>query len=94
MLHAGIQLLPLCFGESLLKDSMSRISTNYGFAAIRGLLPADVALLEVSRSGFYVWLHREGWLYLAGVKDVFTCEIVGYTMAERMTQELCLLLTG
>ncbi|WP_425514129.1 IS3 family transposase [Geobacter grbiciae] len=30
----------------------------------------------------------EGWLYLAGVKDVFTCEIVGYAMAARMTQEL------
>jgi transposase InsO family protein len=30
----------------------------------------------------------EGWLYLAGVKDVFTCEIVGYSMAKRMTQEL------
>lgn len=31
---------------------------------------------------------EEGWLYLAGVKDVFTCELVGYAMAERMTQEL------
>jgi transposase InsO family protein len=31
---------------------------------------------------------REGWLYLAGVKDVFTCELVGYAMGERMTQEL------
>ena len=30
----------------------------------------------------------EGWLYLAGVKDVFTCEIVGYAMAGSMTQEL------
>ena len=30
----------------------------------------------------------EGWLYLAGVKDVFTCEIVGYAMGERMTQTL------
>jgi|GEM_PF-1293158 len=30
----------------------------------------------------------EGWLYLAGIKDVFTCEIVGYAMAERMTQKL------
>ena len=30
----------------------------------------------------------EGWLYLAGVKDVFTCELVGYAMSERMTQEL------
>jgi len=30
----------------------------------------------------------EGWLYLAGVKDLFTCEIVGYAMGDRMTQEL------
>jgi putative transposase len=28
------------------------------------------------------------WLYLAGIKDLFTCELVGYAMAERMTQEL------
>ncbi len=31
---------------------------------------------------------EEGWLYVAEVKDVFTCEIVGYAMSERMTQEL------
>ena len=30
----------------------------------------------------------EGWLYLAGVKDVFTCELVGYAMGARMTQDL------
>jgi putative transposase len=30
----------------------------------------------------------EGWLYLAGIKDVFSCEIVGYAMGSRMTQEL------
>lgn len=30
----------------------------------------------------------EGWLYLAGIKDLFTCEIVGYAMDEHMTQEL------
>jgi len=30
----------------------------------------------------------EGWLYLAGIKDLFTCEIVGYAIGERMTQEL------
>lgn len=30
----------------------------------------------------------EGWLYLAGLKDVFTCEIVGYAMGDRMTQDL------
>ncbi len=30
----------------------------------------------------------QGWLYLAGLKDLFTCEIVGYAMGDRMTQEL------
>ena len=30
----------------------------------------------------------EGWLYLAGVKDLFTCEIAGYSMGARMTEEL------
>ena len=30
----------------------------------------------------------EGWLYLAALKDVFSCEIVGYAMAARMTTEL------
>ena len=31
---------------------------------------------------------EEGWLYLAGHKDLFTGEIVGYAMAERMTKNL------
>ncbi|WHZ30314.1 MAG: Transposase [Nitrospira sp.] len=30
----------------------------------------------------------EGWLYLAGIKDLFTCEVVGYTMEARMTTDL------
>jgi len=30
----------------------------------------------------------EGWLYLAGHKDLFTHEIVGYSMGERMTRDL------
>jgi transposase InsO family protein len=30
----------------------------------------------------------EGWLYLAGHKDLFTREIVGYSMGERMTKNL------
>jgi putative transposase len=30
----------------------------------------------------------EGWLYLAGNKDIFTGEIVGYAMGERMTRNL------
>jgi putative transposase len=30
----------------------------------------------------------EGWLYLAGHKDIFTNEIVGYAMGERLTRNL------
>lgn len=30
----------------------------------------------------------EGWLYLAGVKDLHTCELVGHAMGHRMTTEL------
>ena len=30
----------------------------------------------------------EGWLYLAGHKDLFTSEIVGYAMGDRLTRDL------
>ena len=30
----------------------------------------------------------EGWLYLAGIKDLFNGELVGYEMSERMTVDL------
>ena len=35
----------------------------------------------------YVWTE-EGWLYLAGVKDLATREIIGHAMDSRMTKEL------
>lgn len=31
---------------------------------------------------------NEGWLYLAGIKDLYTREIVGYALGSRMTQKL------
>lgn len=31
---------------------------------------------------------KEGWLYLAGHKDIFNGEIVGYAMGERITKNL------
>ena len=37
----------------------------------------------------YIWTD-EGWLYLAGVKDFATCEIIGHAMGNRMTKELTL----
>jgi len=30
----------------------------------------------------------EGWLYLAGIKDMFNGELIGYARSERMTQAL------
>lgn len=30
----------------------------------------------------------EGWLYLAGIKDLHTCELVGHAMGHRMTTDL------
>jgi putative transposase len=43
----------------------------------------------------HIWLSDityiptdEGWLYLAGHKDLFTHEIAGYAMGERLTQHL------
>ena len=35
----------------------------------------------------YIWTN-EGWLYLAGVKDLYTKEIVGYAINKRMTADL------
>jgi hypothetical protein len=35
----------------------------------------------------YIWTD-EGWLYLAGIKDLFNGELVGYAMGERMTKTL------
>lgn len=35
------------------------------------------------------YIHTdEGWLYLAGLKDLFNGELVGYAMSERMTKNL------
>lgn len=43
-----------------------------------------------------VWLSdityiptQEGWLYLAGVKDMFTRELVGWSMSTRLKSEIC-----
>jgi putative transposase len=33
----------------------------------------------------YIWTD-EGWLYLAAIKDLFSGELVGYAMSERMTR--------
>lgn len=45
--------------------------------------PGQVWVTDIT----YIPTH-EGWVYLAGIKDLFTCEIVGYAMSERMTTDL------
>ena len=37
----------------------------------------------------YIWT-REGWLYLAAVMDIFNREIVGWSLQDRLSQELVL----
>jgi putative transposase len=65
----------------------------------RHALPVAENLLEQKFATFtapgQVWLTDityiptdEGWLYLAGHKDLFSGEVVGYAMAERMTKNL------
>jgi len=61
-------------------------------------LPVAENLLEqnfVAKAPNQVWVTdityiptHEGWLYLAGHKDLFNGEIVGYAMGERMTKNL------
>ncbi len=61
-------------------------------------LPVAPNLLQqrfTAKAPNQVWLSdityiptEEGWLYLAGHKDLFTGEVVGYAMAERMTRAL------
>lgn len=66
-------------------------NSNHSLPVAENLLDQDFA---TERPG-QVWVTdityiptQEGWLYLAGVKDVHTCELVGYAMGSRMTQEL------
>lgn len=66
-------------------------NSNHGLPVAANLLDQEFAPTAPNQ----VWVTDityvptgEGWLYLAGVKDVFTCEIVGYAMGERMTQDL------
>jgi putative transposase len=70
-----------------------RVTTNSDHA-----LPVAENLLEqnfAAEAPNQVWVTdityiptAEGWLYLAGHKDLFTGEVVGYAMSERMTKNL------
>jgi len=65
--------------------------SNHGLPVAENLLkqefstqwPNQVWVTDIT----YIPTH-EGWLYLAGIKDLHTCEIVGYALGERMTKDL------
>ena len=66
-------------------------NSNHAFPVAPNLLDQRFATMRPNEA----WVSDityvptdEGWLYLAGIKDVFTCEMVGYAMGSRMTQEL------
>jgi putative transposase len=65
--------------------------SNHNLPVARNILNQQFQVTAPNK----VWLSDityvstdEGWLYLAGHKDLFTHEIVGYAMGERMTQNL------
>ena len=65
--------------------------SNHGLPVAENLLKQEFSTERANQ----VWVTdityiptHEGWLYLAGIKDLHTCEIVGYALGERMTKAL------
>jgi putative transposase len=65
--------------------------SNHGLPVAENLLQQDFKVSQPNK----VWVSDityiptfEGWLYLAGHKDLFTGEIVGYAMGERLSRYL------
>jgi putative transposase len=65
--------------------------SNHGLPVAENILNQQFQINQPNK----VWVSDityvstdEGWLYLAGHKDLFTHEIVGYAMGERMTRNL------
>ena len=66
-------------------------NSNHGLPVADNVLAQDFSTVRPHQ----VWVSDityvatdEGWLYLAGIKDLHTCEIVGTAMGPRMTQAL------
>jgi transposase InsO family protein len=66
-------------------------NSRHGLPVTENLLNQQFKVYQPNK----VWLSDityiptdEGWLYLAGHKDMFTGEIVGYAMGERLSKNL------
>lgn len=74
-----------------LKKYKATTNSKHDLPVAPNVLNQNFAVAEPNR----VWVAdityiptNEGWLYLTGIKDLCTGEIVGHAMADRMTQEL------
>ena len=73
------------------KKFKATTNSNHSFPVAENLLAQNFAADAPNQ----IWVTdityiptAEGWLYLAGHKDLFTGEVVGYAMGERMTKNL------
>jgi len=73
------------------KKFKATTNSNHALPVAKNLLEQNFAAEAPNQ----VWVTdityiptAEGWLYLAGHKDLFTGEVVGYAMGERMTKNL------
>lgn len=73
------------------KKFKATTNSNHGLPVAENLLDQNFVAEAPNR----IWVTdityiptTEGWLYLAGHKDLFTGEIVGYAMGKRMTKNL------
>ncbi len=75
------------------KKFKATTNSKHNLPVAPNLLNQDFSIMEpgtVYGTDITYILTDEGWLYLAGVKDFGSREIIGHAMGERMTKELVL----
>jgi len=73
------------------KKFIATTNSNHDLPVAKNLLEQDFSVMEpgtVYGTDITYISTDEGWLYLAGVKDFGSREIIGHAMGERMTKEL------
>lgn len=73
------------------KKFKATTNSNHDFPVVPNLLEQDFSVMEpgtVYGTDITYIPTDEGWLYLAGVKDFGSRELIGHSMGERMTKEL------
>ena len=73
------------------KKFIATTNSNHDLPVAPNLLDQDFSVMEpgtVYGTDITYIPTGEGWLYLAGVKDFGSREIIGYAMGDRMTKEL------